>query len=235
MMKEDSLVNCRFVMVVTPLFFLLLGVVFEYSGFDVWWVSHFYDFQGQNWPFEHHWLFDTVIHTWGQDFSKGMVLVWFSCFVLSFFKDGLKKHRKLIGYILPATAVGPILVSISKSLTHIYTPWDLQLFHGAQPYIRILDHVPAGLPVGHAFPSGHASGGYGFFSLYFLLLYLQSPRRGYGFLCASGLGLVFGIGQQIRGAHFPSHDLFSMVLCWYGALAMYSLFFSKEWAALKKL
>lgn len=28
------------------------------------------------------------------------------------------------------------------------------------------------------------------------------------------LGLVFGIGQQLRGAHFLSHDLWTAWLCW---------------------
>lgn len=28
------------------------------------------------------------------------------------------------------------------------------------------------------------------------------------------LGLTFGITQQLRGAHFLSHDLWSAALCW---------------------
>jgi membrane-associated PAP2 superfamily phosphatase len=122
-------------------------------------------------------------------------------------------------------------VGILKHITHIHTPWELALFSGDQPYIRIFDPVPAGTPVGQAFPAGHASGGFAFFSLYFALGHVRSRFQIYGLWFALGLGLVFGLGQQVRGAHFPSHDLFSMVICWYAALGVYFLFYPEQWKA----
>ncbi|NOX32557.1 MAG: phosphatase PAP2 family protein, partial [Deltaproteobacteria bacterium] len=150
-------------------------------------------------------------------------------FILSFFLDSLKSLKKLLVFFLVSSAAGPLIVSAGKHLTHIYTPWELKIFSGTQPYIRLFDHVPNGMPVGEAFPAGHASGGYAFFSLYFLMLHLRSPYRIYGLLFGLILGLIFGTGQQIRGAHFPSHDLFTLVICWYSAFIFYYIFYPKEW------
>lgn len=217
-----------------PLLLLLTGVVLEYSGLDLWWISHFYDFQTQSWPFKHHWLFDALIHTGGQWFVKAMVMAWLAAFMLTFFQKRMRVYRKILIYFLAATATGPILISLGKQFTHVYTPWDLQLFRGNLPYIRLFDHVPPDAPVGHAFPAGHAAGGYAFLSLYFLLFHFRSPYRINGLLFGLCLGFVFGLGQQIRGAHFPSHDLFSLAICWLAALQVYFLFYPHEWRTRKR-
>lgn len=210
-----------------PLILLLLGIVLEYSGFDLWWITHFFDEPTQSWPYRNHWLFNTVIHDWGKKIDILAGIVWMSVFTLSFYLDILKKHKKIMLYILSAAIAGPLIVGAGKQITHIYTPWDLTLFSGTMPYIRLFDPVPNGLPIGEAFPSGHASGGFAFFSLYFAFRHLGSPLRIYGLLFGLFLGLIFGIGQQIRGAHFPSHDLYSMVICWYAAMIFYYFFFPK--------
>ncbi|MCM2286698.1 MAG: phosphatase PAP2 family protein [Desulfobacula sp.] len=212
-----------------PLLLLLMGVAFEYTGFDVWWVSHFYDEQSRSWPFRGHWLFDTVIHGWGRYFDMLAAISWLIFFVLTWCLNSFKKYKKIMLYVLTASAAGPLMVGIGKQTTHIYTPWELKIFSGTLPYIRIFDPVPNGLPIGEAFPAGHAAGGYAFFSLYFLLAHLQSPYKNYSLFFGLGLGLLFGIGQQVRGAHFPSHDLFTMVICWYSALIVYCLFYPNTW------
>ena len=206
-----------------------MAILFEYSGFDVWYIAHFYDAQSGSWPFRDHWLFDTVIHDWGRYFNIGAGLLWLVFFSLSFWLKPLKKYQKIMVYFLVSAAAGPLIVGAGKHSTHIYTPWDLEIFSGTRPYIRLFDSVPDGSLIGQAFPAGHASGGYAYFSLYFSLLHLRSPYRIYGLLFGLGLGLVFGIGQQVRGAHFPSHDLFTMVICWYAAMIFYCVFYPKEW------
>ncbi|MFH1216088.1 MAG: phosphatase PAP2 family protein [Pseudomonadota bacterium] len=216
------------------LFLLLLGTAFEYSGLDLWWVSHFYDFPSQNWLFKHHWFFDSVIHTGGQWLVKIMALMWLIAFIMTFFRQSMKPFRKILVYFIVATAAGPLLVNLGKQFTHIYTPWDLQIFHGEQPYIRLFDTVPDGAPVGHAFPAGHSSGGFAFLSLYFLMKHHDSLYSRYGLFFGLCLGLVFGLGQQVRGAHFPSHDLFSLAICWGAGMTVYFAFYPDQWRIFKK-
>ena len=221
-------------MALIPFSLLVLAVNFQYNGFDVWWVSHFYDFQNHIWLYKHHWFFDGIIHTGGQWFDRIIMLIWLVALILSYFQQGFERYRKSLLYFLCATTLGPLLVGVGKQLTHMYTPWDLQMFDGKELHIRLLDHVPAGAPIGHAFPAGHASGAYCFFSLYFVLLYYRSPYRFFCFVFAIFLGLVFGLGQQIRGAHFPSHDMFTLAICWYAAMAVYFLFYPSEWNRLRQ-
>lgn len=225
--------NNIYIQLFVPFCLILLAVIFEYSGFDIWWVSHFYDPNRQLWPYTNSWLFDDIIHSGGQYLDKTFALMWFALFTLVIIRKDLASHRKTLLYFLLASALGPAIVGIGKNSTHIYSPWDLQLFNGIHPYIRLFDPVPHGAPVGHAFPAGHASGGFCFVSLYFVLLKYRSPYRIHGLFFALLLGSIFGLGQQIRGAHFPSHDMFSLAICWYASIFLYYLFFREEWSILQ--
>lgn len=226
-MKQDhsKIRACRAILF--PACLLVVGSALEYTGFDLWWVSHFYDARTRTWPFRYHWLFNTVLHEGGRYFNMGAGVLWLIIFSATFFAGPLKRHRKTMVCFLLSAAAGPLIVGLVKHTTHIYTPWDLKIFSGTLPYIRLFDPVPAGLPIGQAFPSGHASGGYAYLSLYFLMSGLSC--RTYGLVFGLCLGTLFGIAQQIRGAHFPSHDLFSMVICWYAALIVYHLFYPDKW------
>lgn len=215
---------------VFPLYPVLMAVVMEYSGFDLWWEARFYDAAARIWPWRDHWLFDQVIHSGGRQLNICLAALWLGAFLTSALRPALKKYQKPLLFFLAATATGPLLVGALKHITHIYTPWDI--FSGSFPYIRLFDPVPDGLPAGGAFPAGHASGGYAFVSLYFLLDALGFSRKWPGLAPGLILGAVFGIGQQVRGAHFPSHDLITLAICWYSPLLIYSLFYPKKWRAL---
>ena len=54
----------------------------------------------------------------------------------------------------------------------------------------------------------------------------RAPRLAYCRLGAGVLfGLVFGLAQQSRGAHFISHDLCSALLAWFVPLTLYAFGF----------
>ena len=209
-----------------PLLLLSAGIASEYSGLDLFLIRPFFDASSGQWPYKSHWLASGILHTGGKNFVVALAVGIFVVFVLSFFVEFFKPFRKGAAYLLVASLAGPALVSICKHVTHIYTPWDLAIFGGKHPYVRIFDAVPAGAKIGKAFPAGHSSGGFAFFSLYFLAL-AHKPSLRYAGLCfALTLGFAFGITQQIRGAHFLSHDLFSLVVCWYSALITHLIFFN---------
>ena len=208
-----------------PLPVLMAGILSEYTNLDLFLERRFYDASRNLWPYKSYWLTSDLLHTEGKDFVvaiAGMILV---VFILSFFIKGLFRYRKSSAYLLIASLSGPFLVALGKHYTHIYTPWDLSIFGGTQPYIRIFDMVPVGAKVGHAFPAGHSSGGFAFFSLYFLALEYKPALRYYGLCFALLIGFTFGITQQVRGAHFLSHDFFSLVVCWYSAFMTYLIFY----------
>jgi membrane-associated PAP2 superfamily phosphatase len=67
---------------------------------------------------------------------------------------------------------------------------------------------------GHCFPAGHASAAFAFVSGYFVLRSV-SPAQARGWLVGSLLaGLLLGAAQQLRGAHFMSHTLWTGWFCW---------------------
>lgn len=213
---------------VVPLAIAGFAVASEYSGLDVFLARLFFDQATQSWPLKSNFITAGVLHKGAQRlvvyFAVGLLLF----IALSFLIKKLQTYRKGAGYLLLCTLLCTGIVALLKSITHIYTPWDLVLFGGDKPYIRLFDAVPPGLPVGHAFPGGHSSGGFAFVSLYFLLSVYRPRYRYYGLALGLGLGALFAITQELRGAHFLSHDLFSLVICGYVAWALYLILFRRE-------
>lgn len=211
-----------------PLLLLLLIIVVEYTGLDVWLESFFYNAELKQWPWKDRWLTSEVLHTGARRAVVGIVLLVILSIALSYFIERLKPYRKAAAYFCIASLSGPLIVGIGKNLIHIYSPWDLVMFGGSKPYIRILDAVPEGAAVGHAFPAGHASAGFAFISLYFLLREYRPKYRFYGLAFGLLLGFLFGFTQQSRGAHFLSHDLMSLLISWYAALIVYYLMYVRQ-------
>lgn len=105
-----------------------------------------------------------------------------------------------------------------KSLTSC--PWSLQEFGGpAQHISHWLRGVRDG-GSGRCFPAGHASGALGFLAVPVFMLW-HRKRWAYGLLAAVFLaGACWGGIQLMRGAHFVSHTLWSVVICLAVALCM---------------
>jgi len=226
MRKEFKLEN-NIVYILVPLLLMAIGVIIEYSGLDLKFISPYFDKTTMSWPYNEHWFASAIMHKGANKFVQLFGLILLITFISSFFSSKMQKYRKPSGYMLLAALLGPILVSIGKATTHIYCPWDLLIFGGTEPYIRIFDSVPVGAKIGHAFPAGHSSGGFAFVSLYFLLKEHKPEFRVYGLLVGLGLGFSFGFAQQVRGAHFFSHDLFSVSICWLAAFFVYIVYYKK--------
>lgn len=223
MLNRPSYINIS-----VPCGAFLLAVYSEYVGLDLWLSRHFYD-QGLGvWPYRRHWLMEDLLHRGGRNLVVVMAIVLFLLFIGSFFRAGLQPYRKDLAFVLVAGLSGPAIVGLFKTMTHIYSPWDLQIFGGKQPYIRIFDHVPVNAPVGHAFPAAHASGGFAWFSVFFALRRRAVPWYRLSLILPLALGLLFGFAQQVRGAHFLSHDLVSLGACWICAALWFWLFYAKS-------
>jgi membrane-associated PAP2 superfamily phosphatase len=216
-----------------PLCIAAFAVFSEYSGFDIAIERLFYDAQTHTWPLKSAFITGGMLHKGGQYFVIWTMAAVFAVLVLSFFVKRLRRCRKGAAYLLVGTLISPAIVAVIKSSTHIYMPSSLEVFGGNMPHIRLFDSAPPGLPVGHAFPGAHSSSGFAFFSLYFLLSFYRPKYRHYGLAFGLGLGVLFSITQELRGEHFLSHDLVSLVICWYCAWAVFSLMFHRELQARK--
>jgi membrane-associated PAP2 superfamily phosphatase len=213
---------------VLPLCVLAFAVFSEYSGLDVAWERLFYNGASHSWPLQSNFITAGILHKGGQDFVIGTMVAVFAVFALSFFVKRLRRCRKGAAYLFVGSLISPAIIAIIKSCTHIYMPSSLEIFGGDKPHIRLFDSAPLGLPVGHAFPGAHSSSGFAFLTLYFLLSFYRPKYRYYGLAFGLGLGAVFSITQELRGEHFLSHDLISLVICWYCAWAVFWLMFCGE-------
>ena len=115
---------------------------------------------------------------------------------------------------LIAIALCLALVSALKQSSLTSCPWDLVEFGGKAHYVphwRI--GVADGGP-GKCFPAGHASGAFGFFAGYFALRTWNRRAARLWLAAVIGLGVLFGAAQLVRGAHYPSHALYTALICW---------------------
>lgn len=115
---------------------------------------------------------------------------------------------------LVVTLVALACISLLKRASLSSCPWDLQAFGGMAEYVShwrlgVRDGGP-----GHCFPSGHASAAFAYLAGGWALARAY-PRAARAWLVAVVLlGAVYGVGQMLRGAHYPSHTLWTGWICW---------------------
>ena len=118
-----------------------------------------------------------------------------------------------IGLLLGVVA-SVLAMSLIKRASLTSCPWDLQEFGGTATHVSHWLWGVADGGGGNCFPAGHASAGFAYLAGWFWLRRV-SPRAAAWWLGAA-LVLGFGLGavQQVRGAHYMSHTLWTAWLCW---------------------
>ena len=199
---------------------LLFLLAWDASGLDLV-LAHWFG-TAQGFALRDHWLFTTVLHEGARRLSWLLVVglslaVWWPVGVLR----KLDRWQRL--QLVVSILLGLALVVAIKRISSTSCPWDLAEFGGLARYVS---HWRFGLVDGggaHCFPAGHASAGFAFVGGYFVLRD-RAPRAARIWLAAAlTAGLVLGVSQQMRGAHFMSHTLWTAWLCWTVAWACHSL------------
>jgi membrane-associated PAP2 superfamily phosphatase len=200
--------------------FAVLTTVFNAMGIDQRLADGLYAAQGHRWALRSAFLTQTLLHS---DAQLACRIAWLALLLAWVGAHASPRHlrwRKPLGYLLLCTLLAPALVAAMKQLIHVDCPWDLQRYGGDRPYHALSASRAQALAPGRCFPAGHASAGYAWVALYFFLANVRPRWRGWGLAAGLVLGLVFGVVQQLRGAHFLSHDLWSLMLCWIVALLL---------------
>lgn len=197
---------------------LLLLLLWEASGADLAVVRTFGSAAGFVW--RDGWWARGVLH------QGGRFLSWLVFFGLAAQAvrvayrrpagpDELSARARLAWLAIALVAVAWVGLLKHQSLTSC--PWDLAEFGGrAQPvsHWRALLLGQADGGPGGCFPSGHAVSAFTFFTQYFLWRE-HRPDVARAWLVGVWIfGLLFGAAQLVRGAHYPSHTLWSAWLCW---------------------
>ena len=186
----------------------------------------FYDPASASFPLR----YNGALELWGHQFAKEVVIALgggvIAICLLSFLLPDIVPHRKVLLFLSLAMTLAPLAVVLMKAVSVRHCPWSLSEFGGFAPHRSLFDPSPSRGAPGHCFPSGHASGGFCLFAFYFAGLAIGSrrmARAGFGGALATGLG--FGLVRVAQGAHFLSHNLWSALVCWLVALALYLTMF----------
>jgi membrane-associated PAP2 superfamily phosphatase len=181
----------------------------------------FFDASRAAWIGSHDWWVEGVLHTGGQWSIRCIVVAAIAVWAWSLATGRLGTWRRAIAYFIVAVILGIGAVGLLKAITNVDCPWDLAPFGGDFPVIPLFSERPDGLRAGHCFPAAHASSGYALMALYFALRERSRRLARAGLTAGILCGLLFGIAQQSRGAHFISHDAWSAFLVWVVAASVY--------------
>jgi membrane-associated PAP2 superfamily phosphatase len=193
---------------------LLLG--WDASGLDVGMARLFGSAAG--FSVESHWFWRGVMHEPMRNLGWLLELT----LLVGIFRPfgvlkGLPLERRLQLALTPLLA----LVMVSSIKLHSLTscPWDLREFGGVASYVS---HWALGLVDGGnggCFPAGHASAGFAFVAGFFVFRHTLPRLAARWLLGALIAGFLLGLAQQVRGAHFMSHTLWTAWICWAVAAA----------------
>jgi membrane-associated PAP2 superfamily phosphatase len=109
----------------------------------------------------------------------------------------------------------PALAGMGKNTTNIFCPSEIRRYGGDVPYIRLCEPYPENdrpQRRGHCFPAGHASGGFALLGLMWLRR-TRTWRLG-GLALGLGMGWWMGGYQMLKGAHYLSHTVVTMLVAW---------------------
>jgi membrane-associated PAP2 superfamily phosphatase len=200
---------------------------------DLWLADRLYALEGHRWALRDARLTQHWLHLAGRELS---ILAWCAVAVAwigSLLRADLARARRPLAYLVLATATSAGLVAWIKHWSNIDCPWDLARYGGSHAWLGLLQARPPEWGRGICFPAGHASAGYMWLALYFFCVQVRPQWRGRGVAAALLAGGLFGAAQQLRGAHFLSHDLASALLCWGVALALHALFWPPPLRAMR--
>jgi len=185
-----------------------------------------YDAGSSAFPWRHAWLTETFSHTILKTLLTAAAAYFIVAASWDFFRPragrgALDRMRlRIVG--LSAVLV-PLVISLLKQASVAHCPWDLARYGGNEPYLRLFDALPLGVQAGHCLPAGHASSALWLVSL--CVYWLPGRPQGARLvaLAALLLGGVVGWMQQLRGAHFLTHTLWSIWLACAVVLAVISV------------
>ena len=193
---------------------LLATLVWDASGADLHVMGWLADTQGFAWR-DHWWLKNLLHDTVKQLAVLIYILVWVMVVrPVGFFKTlrGSQRLEVALGITLSL-----LLVSTLKRISLTSCPWELQAFGGVARYVSHWSWGVADGGGGMCFPGGHVSSAFAFLAVALpLLSSAQADMRRLGQRMTALIvvtGLVLGLVQTLRGAHYPSHTAWTALLC----------------------
>ena len=201
---------------VTVATFLML-LLWDASGLDLTlarWIG-----SSAGFPMQHHWLWEGVLHKAVKQIQWLPALLLFAMVVwpVGFMRQLLVIQRLQLAC---GTLLALALISGMKLFSLTSCPLSLQEFGGAAIYVSHWLWGAGDGGGGRCFPAGHASAGFAYIGGYVVFRQVLPKVARVWLATALLAGLVLGVAQQLRGAHFMSHTLWTAWLCWLVAVLL---------------
>lgn len=207
-------------------FWLLLGAALlllalgQWTDLDLRIEDYYYDSQQRAFPWRDSWFARDFMH----GTVKNVIIKSGYLILLVVLLDAVMPWKRLrplvrtrLRFVALASLLIPALVRVLRQFSVLHCPWSIDRYGGVEPFLRLLQHVPPEVQAGHCFPAAHATVGLWLTALCVFFL-PQRPRAALVvFVAGLGAGLVLGWVQQMRGAHFLFHTLWS---AWLASLAI---------------
>lgn len=208
---------CLALLALTP---LLLAALATFTDIDLRLADAAYDPLIGDFPWRHAWLADTFSHVLLKRALVGLAVA----FIVVAGWDALRPlpmrplRRAQLRVVAWSAVLVPAIVSLLKQASSSHCPWDIDRYGGMAPYVRLFETLPAGVDAGHCMPGGHASSALWLVSLAVLFLPSRPRAAAATFVLMLAFGGAVGWLQQLRGAHFLSHTLWS---AWIACAVLY--------------
>jgi len=203
--------------------FLSWVLIFEFTNLDLCCSDIFYDFNKARFYWRDTWWANQLLHKGGLYAISTLVIVSLILLIRSFLTRNnrwVNWQRALIFLIL-SVAIGSGTAGLLKAVTNRHYPTHIERYGGDAPYRKLFQSVPPGFKRTKGFPAAHASGGYSLMAFYFIFYKRNKVRAYLGLALGLTVGTLFAFGQQVRGVHFASHNIWSAAICWYACLFLY--------------
>lgn len=181
-------------------------------------------------PGQHSFWLETVLHNGGRWVSQlaFVALALWALWPRRKAPSPLSPSRRERLLVPALVAVSAATVAVLKQFSHSSCPWEWEAFGGNAHYVSHWNLWVRDGGTGRCFPGGHASSALAFLALALPWLHApghERPRRtGWRWVAVVLVaGLVSGATQTLRGAHPPSHTLWTAVICASVALAGWRL------------
>lgn len=193
---------------------LAIVAVTQLSAFDLWLSDHAYDFDLGRWAIDHS---SSVWRPVFYDGPKALIIAFGLALIASIARPAwlLKlqlSHREAV-FLLVCLATVPGMVGLVRQHSGVSCPRALQHYGGRIEdkfgQVDAVGFLQEARP-GKCWPSGHASGGFALLCLAFLSRARQARLRFAIF--GLGVGSAMGVYQVLRGAHFASHIIVTMLM-----------------------
>lgn len=192
---------------------IVFVVIAQFTNLDMKIADYYYNAQTQQFMWKNSWFAKQFMHVYVKDLMviSGLFLIVVVLLDLIRPIEAINLWMRIrLRFVALAAILIPSIISTAKQMSVVHCPWDIERYGGTAPYLKLFDLMPAHLEAGHCFPAGHASSG--LWLAAFCVFWLpQHPRKAFAvFLAGLSFGFTLGWVQQMRGAHFLSHTLWSM-------------------------